>query len=308
MLGIASPSAADAPRVLIIEDSEPLRMRLREILVAPPLSAEVREAENGAAGLKVCLTEDIDCVLCDLEMPVMDGITFLRTIRRERTRTELPVLVLTGSDSIDNKVDVFHNGASDFVSKPFEPRELIARVETHVSLARMARKLRAAADTDFLTGLPNRRRFLDGLGRELSRARRFKKRISLVLLDIDNFKSINDSQGHPVGDAVLVALASVLGQGNRVYDTIGRLGGEEFGVALPELTDEDALRVAERLRLAVERTAFAGLEAGRITISLGLASGPSGALDTLEAMYKRADDALFRAKEEGRNRVVASDP
>jgi diguanylate cyclase (GGDEF)-like protein len=298
------PVQAASPRVLVIEDSKPLRAKLRDILVAPPLSAEIVEAENGAAGLKVCLTEEVDCVVCDLEMPIMNGITFLRAIRKERTRTELPVLVLTGSDGITQKLEGFHSGASDFVGKPFEPRELIARVETHVSLARMARQLKAAADTDWLTSLPNRRRFMDCLVRELSRARRFNKRVSLLLLDVDHFKSINDTYGHPIGDAVLVGLARVIAQGHRVYDTIGRLGGEEFAVLLPELTDEDAHRVADRLRIAVEASPFGELAPGRVTVSVGVSSGPRGALDTLEAVYKRADEALYKAKQTGRNRVV----
>lgn len=297
------------PRVLVVDDSAPMRRTVREILEGPPLNAEVLEADDGARALPIALREQLDVIVCDFEMPVMGGIAFLRAIRARSDRLQLPVLLLTAADSLHHKVEGFNNGASDFVTKPFAPAELIARVEAHASLARMHRQLTTLAHTDSLTGVGNRRRFLERLSAEVARAKRSGRQLSMLLLDVDHFKTVNDTYGHPAGDAVLRKLGALLVGQHRVYDDVGRLGGEEFGALLPEVAPRQAVLVAERLRAKVESTTFAELGGGSVTVSIGVAGAAGADADAdAELLYKRADEELYRAKNTGRNRVCGAEP
>lgn len=308
---LVEPSAL-RPSVLIVDDSTAVRKALREILAGQPLLADVIEAEDGSVALRRALEGNFDCVICDLAMPVMDGMTFLRIVRSHKTRLELPVLFLTVREGLKDKVEGFKNGASDFIVKPFEAEELIARVETHVRLMRTHRRsqqlmnrLRFLVDTDPLTGLNNRRAFQRTLKQELARAKRNGRSMAVLLIDVDRFKSINDRFGHPVGDEVLVALAEALTSGARNYDTVARLGGEEFGVLLPETDRAGSLVVAERIRVAV-RSAKLGPEAlERVTVSVGVAFAPDTPDDDEDKLLRRADEQLYRAKDSGRDRVCA---
>jgi two-component system, cell cycle response regulator len=306
---MAKPGArSKPPRILLIEDSGPMRARLRAILELPPLQAQVLEAENGAVGLRRAMDERPDCILCDMEMPIMNGMTFLRALRAERSAMEAPVVFLTATDAVDLKVAGFQNGASDFVCKPFAPMELVARIGTQVNLCRMQRQLQLAAETDALTGLLNRGSFFPRFESELIRAWRNRRGLALLLLDLDHFKTINDELGHPMGDAVLRDLAALLRRQLRSYDAVARLGGEEFAVLLPDLRAYEALSVAERLRESIAKASLATLEPGRITASFGVtALDPPTPTDTADAVYKRADLDLYDAKRAGRNRVGGGD-
>jgi diguanylate cyclase (GGDEF)-like protein len=287
----------------VVDDVASIRQMLFEQLSAAPLSAEVTLADDGARGLRLALEREFDCVLCDLTMPRIDGIAFLRVIRAQRSRLELPVLLVTGENAVADKVSAFRCGASDFVTKPFSSAELIARVENQIALARMHRQLVRVADNDPLTSLWNRRKLMSSLRTEVTRSARTNRSVSLLVLDVDHFKLVNDRHGHPVGDAVLVALARLLGRDRRSYDGLGRLGGEEFAVVLPDVPAQTAMGVAERIRALVQSASLGGLPAGAVTISIGVAEAPTGAGDTVEALYKRADLELYAAKESGRNRV-----
>ncbi|MEJ7732110.1 MAG: diguanylate cyclase [Polyangiaceae bacterium] len=291
------------PRILVVDDVASVRQLLHDQLTAPPLSAEVTTADDGARGLRLALEREFDCVLCDLTMPRIDGIAFLRVIRAQRSRLELPVLLVTAEDAVADKVSAFRCGASDFVTKPFSSAELIARVENQIALARMHRQLARVADIDPLTSLWNRRKLMSSLRTELTRSVRTSRSVSLLVLDVDHFKLVNDRHGHPVGDAVLVDLARLLGRDRRAYDGLGRLGGEEFAVVLPDVAAQAAAGVAERIRALVESASLGGLGAGAVTISIGVAEAPYGSGDSVEALYKRADQELYAAKESGRNRV-----
>lgn len=291
------------PRILVVDDVASVRQMLSEQLSAAPLSAEVTMADDGARGLRLALEREFDCVLCDLTMPRIDGIAFLRVIRAQRSRLELPVLLVTAEDAVADKVSAFRCGASDFVTKPFSSAELIARVENQIALARMHRQLARVADNDPLTSLWNRRKLMSSLRTELTRSVRTSRCVSLLVLDVDHFKMVNDRHGHPVGDAVLVDLARLLGRDRRAYDGLGRLGGEEFAVILPDVPAQTALGVAERIRALVQSASLGGLPTGAVTISIGVAEAPYGGGDTTEALYKRADQELYAAKESGRNRV-----
>lgn len=287
-----------------MDDSPPVRAAIKRILEAA-LGAVVEEAGDGAQGLRAVLATDaqFDCVICDLQMPVLDGIGFLRATRARANRMELPVLLLTSVSDVGRKVEGFKNGASDFVTKPFQDAELIARVQSHVNLAQLHRQLTTMANTDPLTGVANRRRFSEVFVAEFQRAQRLDTDIALLLVDVDHFKSINDDHGHAVGDRALEGLGRILLANHRIYDQVGRMGGEEFAVLLPATPMSAALAVAERLRDATSSTPIAELEAGRVTVSIGVAAGLQGADDS-DVLYRRADAQLYKAKRAGRNCVV----
>lgn len=296
------------PRILIVDDSLTIRHHVREVLSRAPLGAEVLEAEDGVSALRLALDERIDCVVCDVRMPRLDGLSFLKQLRNQWTRFELPLIFLSVVEGTRDKVAGFRAGASDFIVKPFEADELIARVETQVQLARNHRRLhrltehlKVMVDTDALTGVGNRRLFMRNLRAEFGRAERMGHRLALLMIDVDRFKLVNDQHGHQEGDRVLTSVAGVLSEGARPYDTVARLGGEEFAVLLPEVERPDALKVAGRLRAAVEKAGQR--EKSSVTVSIGVATGPAPGKDHPEALYRRADEQLYAAKEGGRNRV-----
>ncbi len=168
-------------------------------------------------------------------------------------------------------------------------------------------ELRVLVDTDPLTDLKNRRAFLRDMRAEFSRASRMEQTCALLLLDVDHFKRVNDSFGHPAGDDVLRAIAGLLSDGAREYDSVGRLGGEEFGVLLPEVDVAGATMVAERIRTMVSERPLGPPGVGHVTISIGVALGPLSPVDNEDALLRRADEALYAAKREGRDRVFIAE-
>ncbi len=290
------------PLLLVVDDSAAVREQLRLLLTGPAMGARVILASEGAAALRVALDQPVDCVLCDLTMPGMDGLTFLRTVRVHRSQLELPVILLTASNAPKDRVVGLRLGASDYVAKPPDPVELLLRTQRHVQLARVSRELTLQAQRDQLTGLVNRRVFLERLSQELNRGVRAQNTAALVLADVDHFKQVNDQHGHPVGDAVLKDLGAVLNSAVRPYDTAGRLGGEEFGILLPNVDAQGARAAAQRVRSLVFQAALGGLAVGSVTVSLGLAV--SSANTSVETLYAKADEQLYRAKHSGRNCVA----
>ncbi|MCP4502161.1 MAG: diguanylate cyclase [Deltaproteobacteria bacterium] len=303
------PSQESPPRILLVDDSISVRNLVRGLLVKS-MDANIVEAEDGRAALKICLEAEFDCIICDMNMPIMDGMTFLRLLRSHFSRLELPLLFLTVREDTAQKVRGFKSGASDFLAKPFQSEELLARVETQVSLARMHRegrvlteKLQILVDTDPLTGIGNRRSFVGKMRAEFGRSLRMGHQCALLMIDVDHFKNVNDRFGHPVGDDVLQGLANILTKQAREYDCIGRIGGEEFAVLLPEVSSIDAVNVAGRIRAAVEEARLGPEELGGVTISVGVAIGPLSSVDSEDGLFKRADKLLYDAKNTGRNKV-----
>jgi two-component system cell cycle response regulator len=210
------------------------------------------------------------------------------------------VLVGTDASTLERRRAALEAGAFDYFQLPAELPLLVARTAQLVSIRQTVDRLRAEADRDYLTGLLNRRRFRTALGQEVERWRRYNTPCSLVIVDVDHLKRINDTHGHSAGDVVIRHVASAMAQMSRDNDTAARLGGEEFALLLAGADVEKAIAAAERLRQTVVAEALEGI--GRVTISLGVASCPSHARSERD-LYAASDAALYTAKREGRDRV-----
>lgn len=298
--------------VLIIDDSEVIRSRIIKSLEPFNLFSRYYEAEDGLEGFKKLLTSQVDLVLCDLEMPRIDGFKFLAMMKARPEFQDVPVLILTGMDDREMKVKGLGQGASDYITKPFDPEELVARVKVHLKIKHLQDDLRRSnelllelSNTDHLTGLFNRRYLMESLDKELQRAARKNGLLSLLLLDIDHFKNVNDIYGHVQGDVVLQKVSLQLQKELRSYDIAARYGGEEFIAVLPDTSLKEALFVAERIRCSIEQLQFTGdICELRLTASLGVAEFEKPDCNSgVDAFIKLADDALYRAKSNGRNRV-----
>src|SRR6185369_1835084 len=214
----------------------------------------------------------------------------------------IPVIMLTGHGDRSLKIKLLGNGASDYVTKPFDAGELIARVKIHLKIKSLQDELKKSNDrllelsnTDPLTHIFNRRYLMDMLEKEMQRAIRTGSQLSLVMVDIDHFKKINDTYGHQNGDSVLVAVADSLRSGLRTYDFAARYGGEEFVLILPETPHESALLVAERLRESIQSLVYSGaLDGLKTTVSMGVATFPHDTIPSIPVLIKEADNAMYR--------------
>ncbi len=257
-----------------------------------------------------CEANRPDLIMLDYTMPRMDGVTFLTRFREVEHLTDVPVVVITAEQGQEALYSALDAGANDFLKKPVDHVELIARTRNmlrlrarQVELSEANEKLYVMATTDALTGVHNRRYFLEKTRHEIGRSRRYKNPLSLAILDADFFKHVNDNYGHAAGDAVLRTLAQRCVDQLRTVDIVGRVGGEEFGLCLPETPVENAYGAIERLRIAVaERPIdFEGTPI-QVTVSLGLTGFRAD--DDTDIIFRRADTALYDAKAKGRNRVV----
>jgi diguanylate cyclase (GGDEF)-like protein len=331
----AVPGAPAVPaphRVLIVDDSPSVRRALRETLVSMPAVGEVFEAVDGLDGLARLAREPVDLVITDVNMPRLDGFKFIAAVRNNQRFKDLMVIMLSAHGESVDKVRGLTIGANDYVTKPFERGELQARVtvmlkmkelqvelqQKNAALERMNLELERLANQDGLTRLPNRRYFFERFEVEFHRSRRLGSPLSVLMIDIDHFKSFNDRYGHQSGDEALRTAAVAIQGGIRTYDLAGRYGGEEFITYLPETGTAEALLVAERLRSSVQEirmvlgaNGVCGTEV-RMTVSIGIANWPDQSFERVPDMVAAADQALYRAKESGRNRCavasVAGDP
>ena len=295
------------PRILIVDDSVAMRRILGRALEAA--GYRVSEAGDGHAALAACRAEAPSLVLLDIDMPVMDGMTTLKEMRADEELVDIPVLFLTARTSGTDLAAGLELGAQDYLRKPCEPAELTARVAVALRQRAQKENLRGIAleadrlvNVDPLTGVGNRRLFRLR-AEEMLGTIGGARAIGLIVIDIDHFKSVNDTEGHPVGDAVLRIVAARLA--NAVGDEclLVRWGGEEFVVLATGLTDAGVADLAERLRRVIGDRPFALDDDRRlaITVSVGCVSGR---LDALDAAVAAADEALYKAKRAGRNRVA----
>jgi two-component system cell cycle response regulator len=301
--------------VLIIDDSDNVRDLIIRTLNEAALFDQYREARDGIEGIKSLISAKADLIICDLEMPRMDGFKFMSLVNSRQDLRDIPILMLTGREDRDLKIKGLEQGACDYVTKPFDAGELVARVKVQLKIKALQDELKKSnellkelSNTDPLTNLNNRRYLTKALNSELLRAERTGDCLSLIILDIDNFKKINDTYGHQNGDKVLSSIAKMTQTHLRCYDIAARYGGEEFVLVLPGTSLIGGEEVAERLREEVEATSFAPpMDKLTVTISLGVALFPSPLVDDMESLIRQADEALYRAKQKGRNRVETMD-
>ena len=296
-------------KILLIDDSRLIAPVAKTILTKR--GHEVILAQDGLAGLEAAKSERPDMILLDLTMPVMDGYQVCEKLKQEDSTKEIPVIMLTSKAEPADKVKGLEMGALDYMAKPFDEGELVARVNIHVRLKELRealeeknRQLQEMANRDGLTGLFNHRYFHEQLSKDFLRARRYHESLSCILLDIDYFKKFNDNYGHQTGDVVLSTLGRVIEEAIRDSDFAARYGGEEFAVILYHADQPAAVHVAERLRQMVEdREIHDKDKMLHVTISVGVATFPHEEIRDSKKLIECADKALYKAKENGRNRV-----
>jgi two-component system, cell cycle response regulator len=310
-------------RILVVDDHEDNIELLRARLEAR--GYEVEGASDGQAALDAVMRTCPDLILLDVMMPKMDGIEVVRRLKAKSEAKELPfipVIMQTALDSTENKVEGLDAGADDYITKPINFAELEARVNSllrikalqvalaarETELSELNDKLRQISLTDGLTQIENRRSLELHLHEMWQHSVRLHEPIALIICDIDKFKAVNDNYGHQAGDAVLKEFAQLLKSEAREIDRVGRYGGEEFLLILSGTVLDAAVTFAERLREKVEGHTFT-YDGGtlRRTMSCGVASSPHPKVKDQEALLRAADDALYVAKETGRNRVVRFD-
>jgi diguanylate cyclase (GGDEF)-like protein len=297
--------------ILVIDDSDAHRAEIREALKAAEQIDRILEAADGLRGLKLLLEERVDVVLCDLELPGLDGEKLLRVKNSSPGGENIPFLFITASTNQDRKARLLEDGACDAIAKPFHHADLVARLHLHLKVKRLQDELMVKNATlarmstiDVLTDLRTRRYVMDCLSIEFLRARRYSTPLTVLMADLDHFKDVNDHFGHPGGDAVLRGVADLLMSELRATDVAGRYGGEELIVLLPQNSTDGAEVMAERWRSCVENAVFelADGRRAKVTVSIGIA-GFEEAFETPYDLVAAADTALYLAKQKGRNRV-----
>ena len=312
--------AAVRPKILVVEDSRSQLDRVADVLRREQY--EVITAGDGREAVKKAAAESPDLVLLDLVLPDMDGLEVLRILKATRGDHFLPVILVSAKSDLDSRVTGLRIGADDFLAKPFADAEVLARTGAMLRIKTLQDQLRDAKKEmeqlsieDGLTRLYVHRHFQEELKREFGRAQRYNDPLSLIMMDLDHFKEVNDRYGHLFGDKVLREAAALVKRSVRDHDLCARYGGEEFAILLPKTMMTGALAVAERIHRGLNQKVFEedrpqGRAAGdaartslRVTASFGIASYPSKDIGGPELLVRYADEALYRAKREGRNAI-----
>ncbi len=292
------------PRLLIVDDQPVNIQALYQVFAA---DYQVFMATSGAQALGICRDKHPDLVLLDIQMPGMDGYEVCRQIKAEVELQDLPVVFVTAHSEPQAETLGLEVGAVDFISKPFNPAVVRARVKTHLTLKLQGDLLRQMVFIDGLTGVYNRRFFDERLELEFQRAKRSGSTLSLMVVDVDYFKRFNDHYGHLAGDEALRAVATtLLGQLKRPGDMVSRYGGEEFACILPDTDAAGALALAGEMDSAIRAAQITHAYSdvcGFLTVSLGVASFQPDASRLAEELIVAADQQLYLAKSRGRGRA-----
>lgn len=292
-------------KILIAEDDTTSRLVFGATL--RKLGYEVTAVENGQKAWNAWKQNEHSLLISDWMMPDINGLELCRMIRAEPSLQYTYIILLTALDSKGNYLEGMDAGADDFITKPFDEEQLAARLKVAERILALHKRLHIQATHDRLTGVWNRAAIMDCLERELGRAARQNTCVGVVLADLDHFKRVNDTHGHPAGDAVLQEAARRMRLALRPYDRIGRYGGEEFLITAPGCTRSDAKVLAERIRSAINAEPVDS-QSGAIpmTASLGVTIGGDRTGENAGTLIAAADEALYRAKDAGRDRVEFS--
>ena len=287
-------------KILIVDDDPDALAVARHRLAKE--GADILCAKGGMEGLEAAKRERPDLILLDVDMPDMLGFEVCRALKADAELCMIPVVFLSGSTTAEDKVEGLDLGAVDYVTKPFDAFELQARVRAALRTKRLQDLLIEYAHIDPLTGLPNRRALMSRLQQEWARMERHRGTLSFIMADVDQFKRVNDTYGHSLGDKLLQEIAQVIAAQCRVVDLPVRYGGEEFAILVPDETVSAAVCLAERCRQEIEKLRLlTRTETVAATASFGVAE--ASGLPSPDALVAKADEALYQAKNAGRNRV-----
>jgi diguanylate cyclase (GGDEF)-like protein len=296
---------AQAKKILIVDDEETVRESLNDFLEFHGFA--VTAVDSAAQALEILAKGDFDLVISDLVMPKMGGISLIKAIRE--LGKDVPFLVMTGFASIEYAVESMKAGATDFITKPLKFDHvmlIINRTLETGSLRKMAREreyYKDLSNSDGLTRISNYRHFTQVLQLEIDRQRRYHRPLTLLMVDIDDFKKTNDRYGHLIGDLVLIKIAALLTAEIRGFDFVARYGGDEFTVILPEVSEKEALAVGRRIMKSIGQYEFKSPEnedIGKLSVTIGIASFPKDAAAGQE-LVSRADRAMYAGKSAGKN-------
>ncbi|CAN5178757.1 diguanylate cyclase [soil metagenome] len=297
------------PKILAIDD-ELINIEIIDEIFGRDF--EVIFATKGEQGIAVAGKALPDLILLDIVMPDMDGYEVCTRLKADPRTAKIPIIFISALGAVEQEVLGLEAGAIDYVTKPISPAVLRARVHIQLELKRARELLEMLATTDGMTGLANRRYFDQRLSMEYERLKRSQSRLTVIMIDIDSFKAYNDTYGHLAGDDCLKEVAGVIRTlVRRPADLAARYGGEEFVCLLPEIDHPGAVSVAENIRQAVEARAIEHARSTTgscVTISMGIATAVCIADRTCSALLAVADEALYAAKEQGRNRCIGKEP
>ncbi|MCP4447670.1 MAG: diguanylate cyclase [Myxococcales bacterium] len=297
----SAPQTNARPTVLLVEDDPYVAKFIRKRLILEGFA--VVECSDGKEALVSLRTEPLpDLILSDLRMPQLDGFALLETIRDMEQASHLPIIILSGAGTVEERVNCLERGAADYLCKPIDGVELAARVRMHLRNTAELRRLRKEARFDPLTRCLNRRGAVEALQREIDRCHRAETPMSVMLIDADRFKHINDTYGHAAGDVVLLEIANTLKECLRMTDVVGRLGGDEFVIALPGVGDPLATQIKTRLRERIAKNIVPGSE-HPVSISIGLVVDTEAEF-SLAQLFEHADAAMYRDKRNRRNTLT----
>ncbi|MCD4670106.1 MAG: diguanylate cyclase [Actinomycetia bacterium] len=294
------------PLVLIVDDIAENLQLLGNILKKE--NYNIAAANNGKQAVAIASDINPDLILLDIMMPEMDGFEVCSKLKNIPETKNIPIIFLTAKVETEDIIKGFKAKAVDYVTKPFNSYELLARVKTHLELKISKnlledknKLLKTLSITDGLTGLHNHRYIVDALSQRISESRRYGQPLSIGMFDIDYFKKINDKYGHIFGDKVLIKISSVIEETIRKVDIAGRYGGEEFLIVMPCTESSGAYTTAERIRESIERIKW-DRDGLKITISGGVCEFKD---EDSEKLIKKADKLLYKGKKSGRNRIEA---
>ena len=303
-------------RILVAEDEKSIRDIIQEALSNEGYVCSI--AEDGEKALKVLAEHNADIVITDIMMPNLDGLELTRIVKE---KYDSDVIVMTGFVKDYSYEDIIEIGASDFIQKPVRINELVTRVkrvlrertllaeriQAEEALRESEKRYQELSITDGLTKLYNMRHFYNQLKVEIERTNRYNHSLTLLMLDIDDFKQYNDSFGHLEGDKVLIRLSEFIRKSVRRTDSAYRYGGEEFAIILPETNAEQGFVVAERIRRCLKNEAFSPITGKKIHISVSTGIAPFIFHEPLKDFIRRADKSMYKAKELGKDRIILAD-